>query len=89
MDLEPMQIIFGVGLILVIIAIINKLVIRPSKLIFRLGYSVVFGMILIWAFNYIGGIIGLHLPANVVTILTAGILGVPGLALMVVLQIIV
>ena len=46
-------------------------------------------MILIWAFNYVGGIFGLYIPANIVTILTAGILGLPGLGLMVVLQIIV
>ena len=89
MDIEFMQIIFAIGLVLVVAAILNKLAISPAKIVFRAGYSVIFGMILIWAFNYVGGIFGLYIPANIVTILTAGILGLPGLGLMVVLQIIV
>ncbi|MBS3970510.1 MAG: pro-sigmaK processing inhibitor BofA family protein [Clostridia bacterium] len=89
MGLEFMQVVFGIGLLLVIVAILNKLVVRPIKMVFRVGYSLVFGMILIWAFNYIGEVFGLYIPANIVTILTAGILGLPGLGLMVVLQLLV
>ena len=89
MGIELMQVIFAIGLLLVVIAILNKLVISPAKLVFRAGYSLVFGMILIWGFNYVGGFFGLYIPANIVTILTAGILGLPGLGLMVVLQLII
>lgn len=89
MGVELMQVIFGIGLLLVIIAIINKLVLRPVKIVFRLGYSFAFGMILVWAFNYLGGTFGMYIPANIVTILTAGILGLPGLGLMLVLQLVV
>lgn len=89
MGIEFMQIVFAIGLVLVIAAILNKLAISPAKIVFRAGYSFIFGMILIWAFNYVGGIFGLYIPANIVTILTAGILGLPGLGLMVVLQLIV
>ncbi len=89
MEIELMQVLFGIGLILVIIALINKLMLSPAKIVFRLGYSLVFGLILIWAFNYLGGIVGLHIPANIVTILLAGILGIPGIGLMLVLQLLV
>ena len=89
MNIEFMQIVFAIGLLLVIIAILNKFVVSPTKVVFKAGYSLVFGMILIWAFNYVGVFFGLYIPANVVTILTAGILGLPGLGLMIVLQLIV
>ncbi|KUO49641.1 MAG: hypothetical protein APF76_00220 [Desulfitibacter sp. BRH_c19] len=89
MGVEFMQVVFGIGLLLVIVAIINKIVVRPVKIVFRLGYSLVFGMVLVWAFNYMGGIFGMYIPANIVTILTAGILGLPGLGLMLVLQLLV
>ena len=89
MNIEFMQVVFAIGLVLVIAAILNKLSISPARIVFRAGYSLVFGMILIWAFNYVGGIFGLYIPANIVTILTAGILGLPGLGLMVVIQLIV
>ncbi|MEW6624988.1 MAG: pro-sigmaK processing inhibitor BofA family protein [Bacillota bacterium] len=89
MDLEIMQIVFAIGLILVIVAIINKLVLRPVKIVFRVGYTFIFGMIIVWAFNFLGGFLGLHLPANLITILTAGLLGLPGLGLMLVLQFLV
>jgi len=88
-DLEIMQIVFAIGLILVIVAIINKLVLKPVKIVFRVGYTFIFGMIIVWAFNFLGGFLGLHLPANLITILTAGLLGLPGLGLMLVLQFLV
>ncbi len=89
MGLEFMQVVFGIGLLLVIVAMINKFVARPVKIVFRFGYSLLFGMILVWAFNYLGGAFGMYIPANIVTILTAGILGIPGLGLMVVLQLLI
>ena len=89
MNIEFMQVVFAMGLVLVVAAILNKLAISPVRIAFRAGYSLIFGMILIWAFNYVGGVFGLYIPANIVTILMAGILGLPGLGLMIVLQLIV
>ncbi len=89
MEFEFLQLVFAVGLILIIVAIVNKLVFKPVKIVFKLGYSVALGVIMIWAFNYLGGFFGLYMPANVVTILTAGFLGLPGLGLLMLLQLVV
>jgi len=89
MDIEFMQIVFAIGLVIVVGVILNKLAISPAKLVFKAGYSLAFGMILIWAFNYVGVFWGLYIPANIVTILMAGTLGLPGIGLMIALQFIV
>jgi len=89
MGIEFMQIVFAIGLVLIIAVILNKLAISPARLAFKAGYSLIFGMILIWTFNYVGVFWGLYIPANIVTILTAGVLGLPGIGLMIVLQFIV
>jgi inhibitor of the pro-sigma K processing machinery len=89
MGLELMQLVFGIGLVLVIVALINKLVFKPARIVFKLTYSMLLGIVFIWGFNYFGGFWGYYLPANLATILTAGFLGIPGLALMMLLQLVV
>ena len=39
-------------------------------------------------FNFIGGLLGFTIPVNIVTVLLAGFLGIPGLILLIVVQII-
>lgn len=59
----------------------------PLKLIFRLLINMASGLILLFVFNFIAGTIGLDaLGTNAVNCLVAGILGIPGVILLVLLQ---
>jgi inhibitor of the pro-sigma K processing machinery len=89
MELEILQVLFALGLFLILLYIINKIMIKPVRIVLRIGYSLLFGLLLIWGVNYLGNFIGLHIPANIVTISTSGFLGLPGLGLLILLQIII
>lgn len=56
---------------------------RPLILIGRLGLSVIIGAILLMLVNFVCGGLGLHIAINPFTLLTAGILQVPGVVLLV------
>ncbi|SHF11413.1 pro-sigmaK processing inhibitor BofA family protein [Desulforamulus putei] len=56
---------------------------RPLVLIGKLGLSLVVGGILLVLVNVICGGLGIHIAINPFTLLTAGILQVPGVVLLV------
>ncbi len=58
----------------------------PIKLLFRLGSYLVIGTLLITVVNFFSSQTGLHIPFNPFTVLTAGILQLPGALMLVVLS---
>lgn len=56
---------------------------RPLVLIGKLGVSLVIGAVLLVLVNVFCGGLGIHIAINPVTLLTAGILQVPGVILLV------
>ena len=56
---------------------------RPLVLIGRVGISLLVGGLLLALVNVICGGLGLHIAINPVTLLTAGILQIPGVVLLV------
>ncbi|MCX8074943.1 MAG: pro-sigmaK processing inhibitor BofA family protein [Clostridia bacterium] len=83
-----MQYILFVGIIIAII-IIAKLLSWPFKLIFKLVANILIGLVLILLVNIFGSPIGLHIPFNTITALVAGILGIPGVILLVIFNYII
>jgi len=75
---------YVVGAILLIVALI--LLARPIKWLFKLLLSCMLGFGGLILFNLLGGLAGLYIGVNIVTAVTAGVLGIPGLALMLFLQ---
>ncbi|MDO7788128.1 pro-sigmaK processing inhibitor BofA family protein [Desulforamulus aquiferis] len=56
---------------------------RPLVLIGKLGISLVVGAVLLVLVNVLCGGLGLHIAINPITLLTAGLLQVPGVILLV------
>lgn len=56
------------------------------KIILKVIYNAILGGIALLAVNFIGGMFGLHIAFNAFSALIAGSLGVPGLALLVILK---
>lgn len=67
---------------IIILYILCLVFIKPIKLIFRLLINILFGGIMIFAYNYFGGLFGVSIGINLLTSSIAGILGIPGMALM-------
>ena len=55
---------------------------RPLRLLGRLLLRSGVGMCCLWLFNQLGGLVGIQLGVNLVSGLTLGVLGAPGLGLL-------
>lgn len=75
-------------LIPVLLAVILiRLLILPMKLIFKLAIHGLCGFLCLWLLNLAAGFTGIFFPINAVTVLTAGILGLPGIGVMALLAV--
>ena len=63
-----------------------KLLLTPMKWIFKLALHALTGFICLWLLNLISGFTGILFPINAVTALIAGFLGLPGIAVLGILQ---
>lgn len=84
MDIKMLLVYFAC---VIAIFIIGKILFVPLKMIFKLILNSILGGILIWLINLVGMTWGLHIGINVITMLTVGLLGVPGAVLLTVLAI--
>lgn len=72
------------GLMIVIAAVlVFKLFSLPVRLLFRILLSTAAGFVLLVVFNYIGMRFGLTLGINIVNALVIGVLGLPGLIVLI------
>jgi len=79
------QILIGIFCIAVLIAAM-KLFSAPVRWILKLGLNIVFGFAGLFVFNLVGAGFGLSLGINWLNALILGILGLPGFALLLILQ---
>ena len=71
------------GLVLVVaMAALQKPLRGLVRLLARTGV----GLAVLWALNGLGGLVGLHLGVNLVNALVLGVLGAPGLGLLLLLD---
>jgi inhibitor of the pro-sigma K processing machinery len=84
--MEDFQVYLAIGVLILLLLLGMKLLLKPIKLLFRLLYNSLVGIVLLWLANLIGGGFGLFLPLNVVTILIAGFLGIPGVILLLIMK---
>jgi inhibitor of the pro-sigma K processing machinery len=70
------------GLVLFSVLIVFKLFSLPIRWIFKLLINTAAGFVFLFLFNYIGAFIGLALGINIINAVIIGILGIPGLILL-------
>ena len=75
---------FAGGMLLLYIA--GKIFLVPLKMLLKLFFNALVGGIFLWVIDYFGSYIGLSIPINPITALIAGLLGVPGIILLIGLQ---
>lgn len=72
-----MYVVIGIVLFYLLLKILKV----PFRIIKKLMINGLCGMVIIWIFNLIGGIINLNIELNTINALIAGIFGVPGILL--------
>ena len=68
--------------------ILIRLLLLPVKWILKIGIHSGCGFLCLWLLNTAAPFTGIEFPMNAVTVLTAGILGLPGIGLLAVLAVI-
>ncbi len=84
--MEMVNIIIAAVFMLVILYLIAQVFLKPIKLLWKLLLNSGIGLILLLGINFIGAYFSFILPVNLLTILTAGFLGIPGLLLLICFQ---
>lgn len=75
---------YAVGIILLFI--LGRVLLVPMKVVLKLVYNALLGAIALIVLNFVGGLLGFHITFNIITAFIVGILGIPGLILLVILE---
>lgn len=71
------------------VCLIAKLFSAPIKLIMKLLANAIVGAIALIIINWLGGFLGFHIDLNFITALIAGALGVPGIIVLLIIEMII
>lgn len=73
---------------LALLYLVGWLLLVPFKVLWKFLFNGIIGGIMLFVINMVGGIFGVTVSINLLTALIAGFLGVPGVVLLLVLQLI-
>ena len=71
---------------LIIIYVCCRIFAKPLKWVLRLTVNAILGGLVLAAVNFVGGFAGMAVIINPLTSLIAGLLGLPGVALVILMQ---
>ncbi|MGE5329371.1 MAG: pro-sigmaK processing inhibitor BofA family protein [Deltaproteobacteria bacterium] len=71
---------------LIVLYVIGKILIVPLKFLVKLFINAALGGIVLWLLNVFGGSVGINIGINVITAIVVGVLGIPGVILLVILN---
>lgn len=89
MDLQidsKLILLYGLGII--ILYMVGRVFLKPMRMIFKIVYNSILGLIALLVINFVGKYFGLNIALNIYSVLITGFLGIPGLALLIVLKLI-
>ncbi len=73
----------------IVVLLLAKFVFRVNlKRIIELIINVILGIIVLWLINRFGGSLGINIPVNIITGLVVGVLGLPGVIILLLLNLI-
>ena len=67
--------------------VLVRLLLMPMKLVFKIGIHSGCGFLCLWLLNSVAAFTGAYFPINAVTVLVAGFLGLPGIGVMALLEV--
>ncbi len=86
--MEFMGSVIFIGAIVALVALLffSKTSFKPLRLIGRIAVKFVVGALFLFCVNLFGESVGIHVPINIVTTGVSGLLGVPGVAALIVIK---
>jgi inhibitor of the pro-sigma K processing machinery len=84
--MEMLNVIIAALFLLIILYIVAQVFIKPVKLLWKLAINSAVGLVLLLLVNYLGAFLDFSLPVNIISVLIAGFLGIPGVLLLICLQ---
>ena len=72
---------------LMLLFVFVKVFYTPIKIAVRLFASSLFVGIILWGVNMAGSLVGIQIGINIYTAIVAGVFGIPGISMMLMLQI--
>lgn len=80
----PLPIIAAYAVGILLILLFGRILVIPLKMVLNLVYNGLIGGLVLWVVNLIGSPMGFSLPITVWTALLVGLLGLPGVVLLIV-----
>ena len=77
----PIFVAYAVGIVLILL--LGRILVFPLKVVLKLVYNGLIGGLVLWLVNLIGAPLGFTLPITVWTALLVGLLGIPGVLLLI------
>lgn len=81
-------IVFALAVGFSLIGLLLKLLKGPMKLAFKLLIHAVMGFVFLFIFNFLGAWVDMSIPLTWINAIITGVLGVPGVVILLILQII-
>ncbi len=76
------SVIIVIAAIVLGVIIVLRLLAKPIRFIFKLLINTVLGFVLLWLINFFGGGLGIALELSLFNALIVGLLGIPGVLLL-------
>lgn len=80
------NVILWAGLGIIALVVLAQVVKYPGQIFWKVVKSAILGCLFIFAVNWVGQYFHFHLPFNPITALTAGFLGIPGIAALITVE---
>ncbi len=84
--MEIVNVIMAALFLLVILYIVAQVFLKPIKLLWKVIFNSAIGLVLLLIVNYVGSFVAFKIAINLITVLIAGFLGVPGILLLICFQ---
>ena len=84
--MDTIQTIIYVVIGVLLLWLIIKLFSTPIKWAFKLLLNALLGFVMLFIFNFLGGFIGLELTVGWLSAIVAGVLGIPGIILLLLIE---
>lgn len=80
--MESLSLIVMIAGIVLAVIVGLKLLAKPIRFLLKLLINTVLGFVLLWLINFFGGTYGIELPLTLLNAAVVGLLGIPGVLLL-------
>ena len=84
--METVSLIVTIAAIVLAVILILRILAKPIRLVFKILINTALGFVLLWLVNFFGGSFGIALELTLLNAVVVGLLGIPGVLLLLALH---